>query len=104
MTNFKSDIDIAREFLHCHNPKSSLLVELIDKSIVEDTVKKYFNDQITDAGKAKARLLHLYYLSDSDLTLRTVSQRLGYSEESIKKYHPQALAEIVAYIPPQYRA
>lgn len=104
MANYKSEIDIAREFLHCRNPKSSIMVEFIDKTVVENTVKKYFNDQVTDTGKVKARLLHMYYLSDTDLTLKTVSERLKYSLDTIKKYHPQALAEIVAYIPAQYRA
>lgn len=103
MSNFTSDYQIAREFLHCRNPRSGLMVEFIDKRIVEETIGRYFNNQTSEAGKAKARLLHMYYLSGVDWTLDTISQELGYSYVTIKRYHAQALEEIVKYIPLQYR-
>lgn len=104
MALYRNETDIGRAFMRCTNPKSSVLVEPIDKSVVETTVKTYFESQMTETGKAKARLLQLYYLSDTKVKLKTVGEKLGYSLRSIKRFHSEALSEVVPYIPPQYRA
>jgi hypothetical protein len=102
---YKSAADIGRRFMRCENPKSSLLVERLDPSIVEEAVNRYFAGQITDSGKAKARFLHLYYHPtdpNKKVTIGQLAGEINYSVDSLKKFHVPALSEIVAYIPSQY--
>ncbi len=107
MANYNSNIDIGREFINCRNPKSSLLIEPLDKHIVESAIKKYFNSQYTDKGKAKARILNAYLGLKKDfkkdVALKDVADESGYAYETVKKYFRCAMDDIVAYIPPEYR-